>query len=120
MVGKIAIALAVLFFTSLYSSSCSAIVITDDGFDVEVNFREKNDGLHVFGKIDGKRKCKQLNLTIFLGNSRYTGLFKVATSISNYDGGWPGPGKYKEVLDYPGEAKMGKWNVDHVETKCLN
>lgn len=117
---KIAIAIAVLLFTSLHSSSCNAIVKSSDGFNVDVNFKSKSDGLHVFGKIDGGRNCEQLNLTIFLGNSRYTGLFKVATSVSKYDGGWPGPGKYREVLDYPGDAKLGKWDVDHVEIKCLN
>lgn len=120
MVGKLIAAIAVLLFTSLSSSTCSAIVLNDDGYDIEVFFKEKNDGLHIWGKVDGGRSCKQLNLTVSMKNSRYSRPFKVATAISDYSGGWPGPGKYQVVLDSPGEATKGKWDVDDVLTKCLN
>ncbi|KJR97185.1 MAG: hypothetical protein VR65_24865 [Desulfobulbaceae bacterium BRH_c16a] len=116
MTVKIA-ALAALLFASVYSSPCSAIEINDDGFNVDILFNQKSDGLHIWGKVNNGRNCKQLNLTIYMRNGDSAELSRIVTSIRNYRGG---PTPYRAIDQVSQESNRKKWFVDNVYTKCLN
>lgn len=128
MLLKTIFTIAAFIHISLYSSTCSAITINDNGFDVEVLHKEKSDDLHVWGKVSGGQNCKELQLKILMKNNSAR-IAKVVASIGGYNGGWPGPHTFKGTGDLikektkitlktkPGEVR---WFLEAVETKCLN
>lgn len=128
MLSKIIPAVVTFSLISLYSFTCSAITIKDNGFDVEVLHEEKGDGVDVWGKVSGGPSCKELQLKVLMKNNSAR-VAKVVASIRGYSGGWPGPHTFKGTADLIKEktkitlkTKPGdvRWFLEDVETKCLN
>ena len=114
---KVFVSFAVIIIVSAFSSPCSAIEINKDGFEIEIYYKEKGDGMHVWGNVEKGRSCKQLTLEIFLENTDSKELSRVIAGIKNYSGG-RSPYKGKDELYRGGKKK--KWFIDDVYLKCLN
>ncbi len=116
--GKV-IALAIFaLIISVSSTPCIAKEFIKDGYEVEIYWKLKGSNqMSIWGSIEGGEECKQLNLSIFLKNSKNQSRAHIEVPIYKY--------KPNHRRNFSGKRKVcskrkwkNNWFFDEVYFDC--
>jgi len=89
-----------------------------DGYNVTIGWKQQMDKVTTWGGVTGGQKCKQLNLTIFLQNSKESRLAHLEAAIRNYNPSRTNRFKAADTV-YQNIHNRKYWHVDEIYTNCL-
>ena len=113
----------ILFFIviatyTLSPDKCRAEQFAVDGYNITIKWKQSGKKMSIWGNVERGRNCKQLNLSVFLQNSKDPGLAHFEAAIKNYRSS--GRNSY-EAYDtvYQNIHDRKNWHVDQIYANCL-
>ena len=112
--------LLVVFVISVFPVITSAETFNVNGYAIDVYWKQSKRKMKVWGRVKGGKSCKQLNLSIWLLNSRTDGRAHVSATMKKYNSK-SSNNNYK-AIDSSVSSKSthkNRWHIDEIYTNCL-
>jgi len=114
----IPLTIAALAIAFTIATSSHAVEFNNDGRNIDIFWKQKDDELRAWGVVEDGRDCKQLNLSIFMRNSKDAHIAHVETTIRPYRSHTRNTFKGTDTV-YVDDDYRKNWHIDEIYTKCF-